>query len=485
MMVSTQAAMLSYVMPRRICRTPSRLLAPLLIFACLLPASSFASGFLHASGVTTLDINNQPIVLRGVNLGSWLWPEYYMMGNPSLSGLYGNAGTGSGGIANYYDGFTAAIQDLMGGDTNLTAQVLDAYWSNYITAADIAYLPSHGYDTDVGFKYFDNLLGWCASNNIYVIPDFHCPPGGPNNFSVTNYGGGLNTNTASVFANPPNLALAGHIWSRIAARYATNRWIGGYDLLNEPVNTSLGGQVGSPALSNTYSNLVKAIRLVDTNHMLICEGDYYASTLWDVNTTGWTDPNSNLSYSDHDYGSGLPLGTGNRSICVGANVPDWAGEFGINSTRWNNRIIATTYELPATLTSGGRTATIIQGHCFWAYKSSQYYTVVQNPQTPGWNTLKAYWASGNTLPKPSVANAYNWLVGYALAANFSNCVTHPEIVDALMRSNTTANSTGFAQVGIPYVNGTAIPGKIFAVDYDMGDSNITYADTVSEDQANH
>lgn len=482
------------------------------MFVCLLPDPAFASGFLHASGVTTMDINNQPIVLRGVNLGSWLWPEYYMMGNPNLSGLYRNAGTGSGGIANYYDGFVAAVQDLMGGDTNLTAQVLDTYWSNYITAADIAYLhsqgfnsvrvpfdfeeffhvtnwannyPSNGYDTDVGFKYFDNLLGWCASNNIYVIPDFHCPPGGPNNFSVTNYGGGLNTNTASVFASPSNLQLAGHIWSRIAARYATNQWVGGYDLLNEPVNTSFGGQVGSPALSNTYSNLVKAVRLVDTNHMIICEGDYYASTLWDVNTTGWTDPNSNLAYSDHDYGSGLPLGTGNRATSVAANVPDWAGEFGINSTRWYNRIIGTTYEHPTTLTSGGRTATIIQGHCFWAYKSSQYYTVVQNPQTPGWNTLKAYWASGNTLPKPSVMNAYNWLVGYAVAANFSNCITHPEIVDALMRPNTTPNSTGFAQVGIPYVNGTTIPGKIFAVDYDMGDSNISYADTVSEDQANH
>src|SRR5260370_35400384 len=121
---------------------------------------------------------------------------------------------------------------------------------------------------------------------IYAIDDFHCPRGAPKNLPVTNNGAALNTNTASVFANPSNLKLAGHIWSRIAARYATNRWVGGYDLLNEPVNTSLGGQVGSPALSNTYSNLVKAIRLVDTNHKLICEGDYYASTLSRVKTTG-------------------------------------------------------------------------------------------------------------------------------------------------------------------------------------------------------
>src|SRR5260221_14576897 len=105
MLVSAQGANLPFFFPRRICRIPCLLLAPLLIFACLLPASTFASGFLHASGVTTLDSRNQPIVLRGVNLGSWLWPEYYMMGNPVLSSRYGSAGTGTGRIANNYDGF--------------------------------------------------------------------------------------------------------------------------------------------------------------------------------------------------------------------------------------------------------------------------------------------------------------------------------------------------------------------------------------------
>ena len=471
-----------------------------------------AAGFLHTQGVTNIDANGNPIVLRGVNLGSWLWPEYYMMGSPDLS-QYANAGTGSGNIANYYDGFAAAIQDLLGGDTNLTARVLDAYWTNYITAPDIAYLhsqgfnsvrvpfdfeeffqvtnwannyPSNGYDINVGFKYFDNLLAWCSSNGIYVIPDFHCPPGGPNNLSVVNYGGTANTNTASVFTSAPNLALCSHIWARIAARYATNQWIGGYDLLNEPVNTSgANGQVGSPTLSNTYSNLVKVVRAMDTNHMLLCEGDFYASTLYDVDDTGWSDPNANLSFSDHDYGSTLPLGTGNRSTATGANVPDWAGEFGINSTRWYNRIVGLTYEKPTTLTANGHTATIMEGNCFWAYKSCQYYTVVQNPQTAGWLRLKAYWASGNSASlKPSTNEAYQWLIDYAQAANFSNCVVHPEIVDSLMRTNSNAQNTGFAQAGLPYKSAVRIPGKIFAVDYDMGDSNVAYVDTVSQDQAN-
>lgn len=468
------------------------------------------AGFLCANGVTNLDINNNPIVLRGVDLGSWLWPEYYMMGNLSLPN-YANAGTGTGGINNYYDAFTAAIKDVLGGDTNLTAQVLDAYWTNFIGPADIAYLhsqgfnsvrvpytfeeffqvtnwannyPSNGYDINTGFKHFDNLLAWCSSNSIYVIPDMHCAPGGPNNLSVTNYGGTPNTNTASVFTSAPNLALAQHIWARIAARYATNQWIGGYDLLNEPVNTSAPSQqVGSPYLSQTYAALITAIRAADTNHLLLCEGDVYASTLYDVNSTGWTDPD--WSFSDHDYGSSLPLGTGNRATAVAANVPDWAGEFGLNSTRWYNRIIASTYENPVSLTSGGHTATITEGHCFWAYKSTLWYTLVENPQTAGWDTLKAYWASGNTLPKPSVTNAFNWLMGYAQATSFSNCIIHAEVADSLTRPATESFvNQGFTQYGLPYKNGPAIPGIIFAVDYDMGDSNVTYSDTVSESDIN-
>ncbi len=57
----------------------ARLLTLVALF-CLyhLPAAIGAPGYLHTQGVTNLDINNNPIILRGVDLGNWLWPEYYM-----------------------------------------------------------------------------------------------------------------------------------------------------------------------------------------------------------------------------------------------------------------------------------------------------------------------------------------------------------------------------------------------------------------------
>ncbi len=222
----------------------------LVLFCAALSTGSARAGYLHASGVTVIGNDNQPVLLRGTDLGSLALAGVLHDGQPQPAGAHASAGTGSGGIANYYDAFVAAVQDVLGGDTNLTAQVLDAYWSNFITEPDIHYLhtqgfncvrvpfdfeeffcvtnwannyPANGYDIDTGFKYFDNLLTWCASNQVYVIPDFHCPPGGPNNFAVVNYGGTLNTNAASVFVNAANLALCEHIWTRVAARYLTNQ----------------------------------------------------------------------------------------------------------------------------------------------------------------------------------------------------------------------------------------------------------------------
>src|SRR3974377_2379039 len=96
-----------------------------------------------------------------------------------------------------FEKLNAALMDVLGNDTNLRDQVLGAMRSNYITAPDIAFLassgfnsvrvpfhyklfyqvtnsalnyPTNGYDLETGFAYFDNLLSWCSSNAVLVIP---------------------------------------------------------------------------------------------------------------------------------------------------------------------------------------------------------------------------------------------------------------------------------------------------------------------------
>jgi len=437
---------------------------------CLLlsGAPAQAAGYLHASGTRLLDGNNQPILLRGVNLGTWLYPELWMMGAPNLS-LY--AGTDD------FEKLNAAMKDVLGGDTNLLAHALDTMRSDFITADDIVFLhnqgfncvrvpfhyelfydPVNGVDIDTGFAYFDNLLTWCSTNGIYVIPDFHGVPGGK-----------FYSAAGNVYTNAANHALFLHVWTRIASRYATNAWLGGYDLINEPVVNS------GTFLSSTYGDAKTAIRSVDTNHVLVCEGDNYAVTLSRINNTHWID--SNVLYSDHRYGNPLPIATDRKALCVGTNVPLWTGEFGYNSTHWNNRIISE-FEQPDTLTSGGRTATIQASWCYWSYKTPQMYVLAEHQQPSGWTTLKNYWAATNTVSKPSVTNAYTWIAQFAQATIFTNCQVHKEVLDGLTRSNAS-----FSTQRLPYNIGVTIPGKITAAYYDLGAEGLAYHDTVYDDEA--
>ena len=441
------------------------------------------TGFLHTGGVALLDKNSEEIVLHGVSLGSWLWPELWMLGGPNLSAYAG---------ADDFERLNAAVLDVLGGDTNLTALALGAIRSNFVSQADIVFLhtngfnslrvpfhyelfyqvtnaeanyPTNGYDLGTGFNYFDNLLTWCATNSVYVIPDMHGVPGGKD-YSVA----------GNVYTNASNHALFLHVWQQLAARYATNPWIGGYDLINEPVNNS-GGYVMIPGnlLSSTYADAIAAIRAVDTNHLVICEGDWWATALSQINTTGWSD--FNVCYSDHRYGDPLPFDTGRKQYGVGANVPLWMGEFGYNSTHWNNFAV-TNLQRPDAITYGGRTATLTESWCYWSYKTPQLYVLAENPQTAGWNALKNYWNSPSTVARPSATNAFNWLLSYAQGQVFSNCLVHPEVVDSLSRPN-----AAFASQSLPYRAGVTIPGRIMATEYDMGADGVACSDTVYDDEA--
>lgn len=443
-----------------------------------------ARGYLRAAGVRMVNANNDEVLLNGVNLGSWLFPEAWMMGGASLA--YAGADT--------FEQLNAAVLDVMGGDTNLTEQVLGAMRSNYITAPDISFLgahgfnsvrvplhfrlfyhvtnsaanyPTNGYDIDTGFSYLDNLLGWCSESGVYLIPDMHGPPGGKD-YAVA----------GNVYTNASNQALFLHIWERIASRYSAHPWIGGYDLLNEPVNNK-GSYAVIPGtlLSSLYEKTIRTIRGVDTNHMIVCEGDWWATAMSQINTTGWTD--SNVCYSDHRYGDALPFDLLRKTAAVGANVPIWMGEFGYNSDHWNNGAVRC-FEQADTLSSNGRTATIREGHAYWAYKAPQLYVLLQNAQTGGFKAVKHYWWSPSTVPKPSVTDSYNWLMEYARATLFSNCLVHTEVLDGLTR-----NSTSFATQKLPYAAGLKIPGRINAVEFDMGANGSAYYDTAYDDELGH
>lgn len=149
----------------------------------------------------------------------------------------------------------------------------------------------------------------------------------------------------------PNSAFA-DFWQRMAAHYANETAIAGYDLTNEPHDT--GGRWPATAQAATT-----AIRQVDHVHTIIVEGENYAAaSTWTTynETLSIVDPENNLVYSAHEYfdadASGAYNGTydtngGYPALGVDRAIPfvDWLqrhgfrgyfGEYGVpnDDARW-------------------------------------------------------------------------------------------------------------------------------------------------------
>jgi len=434
-------------------------LGPLIgLAACLSAATQAQAQGLHRDHTAIADSAGRPILLRGINLGNWLYLEPWMSGNAPFGFDQDEDGKP--------DQFGTAIRAAVGTEARAAA-FTKAWRDNFITAPDIAqikrlgfnsvrvpldyrlfYDKSTGQNSDVGFLYLDHLLHWCAASQIYVFLDMHGVPGSKN-YRIP----------GNIFSSPERQDLLAHIWQRIASRYASNSWLGGYDLINEPVVND----ARTPILRDVYRKLTAAIRQSDSNHLIIAEGDNFGSWL-DSLGERWDE---NMALSDHNYGSTLPPKPADNGFALPhhkqtadrLDIPLWMGEFGYNSNPWNN----------AQKTLCEQTGV---GWCCWAYKSTGTWSLVKQPLPPGYDRLLAYWRHEPNAPRSSPIQAFGWLMETARLTNAAHCSLNRDVADGLTRPD-------FASRAIPYAALT-IPGTIAAMDYDMGTDGLAYHDTVSE-----
>lgn len=135
----------------------------------------------------------------------------------------------------------------------------------YASEEDIDYLAELGcnsirmclnwrlFENGRGFDLVDTYLSWCESRGIYLILDMHRVP--PDN--ITGGRGIWNSTEAQ-----DSLCS---IWVSIAARYAGNPGIAGYDLVNEPSTDDPG------IWWDLAERIADSIRVVDPNHILFIE----------------------------------------------------------------------------------------------------------------------------------------------------------------------------------------------------------------------
>jgi len=430
--------------------------------------TAHAEGFLRAEGTKIVDDSGQPVILRGMGLGGWMLQEGYML-------QLGEVGQ--------QHRIRAKLVELVG--EKRTAAFYRAWLDNHTTEADIEQMakwgfnsvrlpihfdqltlpadkePKPGQDTwlEEGFQRIDRLLEWCRKHRIYLILDLHAAPGGQgNDLAISD----RDPTRPSLWESAENQRKTVALWKKLAARYKDEPWIGAYDMINEP-NWSFAtpgkgngcDETASKGVWDLQQRITKAIREVDSKHIVIIEGNCWGNNYKGL-PSAW---DANLAISFHKYWNR------NDPASVSAieelrdryNRPVWLGESGENSNVWFRDSIA--------LVEGDGI-----GWAFWPLKKIGFNQPLEIDPGPGWAKIVA-WATGKG-PKPGADEAFAAMMQLAENSRFDRNIPKPDVIDAMMRQPHDSAARPF----IPRLLGTA-PLTIRAADYDLGTAGVAYFDT--------
>ncbi|NUY80723.1 carbohydrate-binding protein [Flavobacterium sp. MAH-1] len=441
----------------------------------LLAMSVTAFGqYVHRDGQQVIDHNGQPIVFRGMGLGGWMVQEGYMLQTDAFAGPQHK--------------IREKITQLVG--TANAETFYQAYRDNGVTKRDIDSLKAWGFNSvrlpmhynlytlpieqetgggntwlDEGFERTDALLEWCAQNQMYLILDMHATPGGQGkDANISDY----DATKPSLWESEANKTKLIALWRKLADRYKNSPWIGGYDLINEPnwafTGTNQNGcdENSNAPLRQLYIQITNAIREVDTNHMIIIEGNCWGNNYNGMlsSSNGLWDANMALSF--HKYWNYNTQGSiqGILNLRTTYNVPIWLGESGENSNVWFKDAISL----------------VESNNIGWAWWPLKKIDNIAGPasvtKTAEYQTLLNYWQNGGT--QPTQTYAFNALMQIAENYKMQNVTLHPDVIDAMFRQVQTAETKKYKN--------HPLPGKVFATEFDMGYNGVAYYD---KDVANY
>ena len=428
-------------------RKKCRMLSLIIAFLILLSQPCFS--FLKRDGKRIVDSEGNEVLLRGIGLGGWLVPEGYQLHIPG----FGSPTS----IRN-------KIIDLIGQQS--ADQFFQLYRENYVKEDDIAQISALGFNSirlpfnyrllspeyqpgiflEEGFQVIDQLLRWCEKYRLYLILDMHCAPGGQNKDNISDSDG----IEARLWTDPSNKDRTIEIWQKLAERYSDEEWLGGYDLLNEPV---LPPGYPNTDLRILYMKITQAIREKDTNHIIFIEGNWYAT---DFNSL--TPPfDVNMVYSFHKYWNENTQQSIQSYLNIRNthHIPVWLGESGENSNPWYSDCVR--------LMENNNI-----GWCWWTHKKVETITSpYSSPITSEYQVVLDYW--NGKVTRPSVDFAREALFEMAQNLCLDRCEFHYGVLDALFRIDYSSRASPFQQ--------QFIPGDVQCVNYDLGNINVAYGDT--------
>ncbi|AWH85488.1 glycosyl hydrolase family 5 [Flavobacterium album] len=282
-------------------------------------------------GTQILDSNGDPITLKGTNIGNWLVPEGYMFKMGKVSSP---------------TKINELLLEMVGPDS------LKVFWGkyldNYITQEDIKYLKRTGSNhirlpfhyklftketymgkRNVGFEYMDRIIEWCRQENMYVLLDMHCAPGGQTGDNIDDSAG-----YPWLYFSKSAQDEMSDIWKKIASHYKDDPIVLGYDVINEPFAHYFAKEIPdyNHRLFLVYERMVKDIRSVDTKHTIYLNGSMWAGDFGVFERV----LDENVVYEFHKYWFDINQEAIQKYIDFRDkyNVPIYIGETGENTDEW-------------------------------------------------------------------------------------------------------------------------------------------------------
>ena len=447
-----------------------------------------AQSFYRCQNRTLLDTNGAPFIVRGTAVSFWLNPEAYAL---RLNDVHGRH-------LNNPSSIRVRIREILGNDTDAQA-FWDAYEANMFTQSDFADLAAEGFNTirvpfnyrlispestpgvidPAGLQQLDTIVSWCKNAGLAVLLDMHSCPGGQSHDAPADPeqtywywdDDAQNWMEAGVAAlwefNQDYFNRTGRtpefnkqrtvdIWQAIAAHFADEPAILGYELINEPF---LPYGVHYPDLRDLLIRITTAIRAVDTNHIVFVSGNQFAGSV-DGLVPPW---DANMAISFHRYW--CPTTYASIAPFVDAsvlyNLPICLSETGENSNDWffNMKQLLESQQI---------------GWCWWGIKKVRNITAALSSDL----SSDYQYVIDNFRDSPiDPVRAKSGLMQMAAGLATSVCDVEPGHFDALL-------SPLYGTTGIAFLN-HVIPGKINAVDYNIGAVGVAYSDTVTRNEAGY
>jgi aryl-phospho-beta-D-glucosidase BglC (GH1 family) len=289
---------------------------------------------LKVSGNKITTSDGTPVVLKGAATGGHLNMENFITGYPG-----------------HEHESKAAMKQVMGEEK--FNYFFDKFYEYFWTDEDAKFFASlglnclrvpfnyrHFCDDDQlhlvnpkGFELLDRVVKSCAKYQIYTILDLHSAPGGQNQDWHCDSG----VHKALFFEYSYFRDCTVNLWKAIAEHYKDEPYVAGYNPLNEPADAR------GTRLVDFYIEVEKAIRSVDSNHIIFLDGNTYAEDF----SAFPPQPFANTVYAIHDYsyfgfpgneiyhGTELQKKRGREQYARKVQymkqkgVPIWNGEFGV------------------------------------------------------------------------------------------------------------------------------------------------------------